>query len=85
MDETLLDMRLRIRELMAGHNPPLSTAYALEKASREKSARIPMSTAHRLVSTKGKPDRVDLRTLDALCDVFGVEPGDLWERDKKRR
>ena len=81
----MLDMRLRIPELMAEHQPPLATAYALEKASREKASRIPMSTAHRLVTTKGKPERVDLRTLDALCIVFGCEPGDLWERDTTRR
>jgi putative transcriptional regulator len=33
----------------------------------------------------GKTRRVDLDVLDRLCDALGVEPGDLLEREAKRR
>lgn len=33
----------------------------------------------------GKSGRVDLAVLDKICAVLGVEPGTLFERDKKRR
>lgn len=56
-----------------------ATPYSLAKASK---GAINQTTAKRLIDG---PKRVDLATLDVLCDVFGVEPGELWERDKKRR
>lgn len=35
---------------------------------------------------KGGPlGRVDARTLEAMCDAFGVEPGDLLERIPDKR
>ena len=37
-----------------------------------------------LVRSEGKPARVDLVTLEALCDVFGVRPGELLEHEPKR-
>ena len=33
----------------------------------------------------GKSTRIDFDLLDRLCDVLGVEPGELLERDKKRK
>lgn len=74
------DMRLRIPELMAAAGLP--TAYALAKATE---GRLSMTNAHHLVEKKGNTRRVDMRTLEILCDVFGVGPGELLERDKKRR
>ena len=76
----MLDMRLTLPALMARHG--LKTAYSLERFAK---GALTMSSAHRLVKADGKPKRVDLATLDTLCDVFGVEPGELWERDTKRR
>ena len=76
----MLDMRLTLPELMAARG--LKTAYSLERYAK---GALTMSSAHRLVKAAGKPKRVDLATLDALCDVFGVEPGELWERDTKKR
>jgi DNA-binding Xre family transcriptional regulator len=76
----MFDMRLRLPDLMAERG--VRTAYALAKASR---GAIPITTAARLVEANGRPKRIDLATLDALCDVFGVGPGDLLEREKKRR
>lgn len=72
----MLDMRLRLPELMAAQK--LRTAYALAKASK---GAIPISTAHRLVEAEGKPDRIDMRTLDALCDTLKCKPSELLARD----
>jgi len=76
----MLDMRLRLPELMKARQ--MRTAYALAKAS---DFAISITTAARLVDEENPPARVDLRTLEVLCDVFDVGPGELLERDKKRR
>lgn len=77
----MLDMRLRIPELMATRKPePMRTAYALQKAS---GGRLSMTNATHLVDKRGNISRVDMRTLEILCDVFGVGPGELLERDAK--
>ena len=67
-------MRLRLPELLDARE---MTPYALAKASR---GRISMSTAYRLVDLKGHLDSFDAEMLEALCDVLGVEPGDLLPR-----
>lgn len=76
----MLFMRFRLPDLMAQHKPPVRTAYALAKLSR---GAISLTTAHRLVEADGKPARVDLKTLDAICDTLDVEPAVLFERDPK--
>lgn len=76
----MLDMRLRVSELMAQRG--LATAYQLSKASN---GRISMTKAYRLVESGGRPERVELDTLEALCETFNVGPGELLERDKRKR
>ena len=70
-----MDMRLRIPDLM----PPSMTRYELAKRS---GGRISMSTAYRLVKLKGRVQNFDADMLEALCDIFEVGPGDLFERTK---
>lgn len=74
----MLDMRLRIPELMAARN--LTTAYQLAKAA---GGRMSMTNAYNLVESAGRMD-VRLETVDILCDVFDVEPNDLIDREKKK-
>jgi hypothetical protein len=50
---------------------------------RRVNGRLTVTTAYRIVAANGHPDRIDMRTLDILCDVFGVGPGELLERDRK--
>jgi len=71
-------MRIRIPELLAerGLSP-----YELSKRS---GGRISMSTAYRLQRNEGRAHTFDSNLLEALCDVLGVEPGELLERDRKR-
>jgi DNA-binding Xre family transcriptional regulator len=77
---SMLDMRLRLPELMKAAG--FTTAYQLARAS---AGRISMTKAYRLVESEGRPPRVDMETLEALCDVFNVGPGELLERDKPKR
>lgn len=72
-------LRLRLPELLEDRG---MTPYALARASN---GRISMSTAYRLTRLRGRVETFDRDVLDALCDVFGVEPGELLERDGKTR
>ena len=73
-----MDMRLRLPELMKANE---LTAY---QVSRRSGGRISMSTAYRLHRLKGRVATFDADVLEALCDVFQVDPGELFERDTKR-
>lgn len=72
-----MQMRLRLPELLTEHKPPL-TAYAVAKASKD---RISLSTIYRLNRNRGRVTSFDGELLEALCDVFGVAPGALLERE----
>lgn len=72
-------MRLRLPELMEERG---LSAYALSKAS---DGRISMSTAYRLAEKEGRVQNFKADMLEALCDVLECEPGDLLEREKKRK
>lgn len=72
-------MRLRLPELLEDRD---LTPYGLHKRS---SGRISLSTAYRLVRQRGQVKLFDAELLEALCDILGVEPGELLERGKKRR
>ena len=74
-------VRIRIPELLDEQKPPMS-AYKLAKAS---AGRISMSAAYRLVAAEGRLQLFDASLLDALCDVLGVEPTELLQRDKTKR
>lgn len=72
-------MRFLLPKLMESKGLP--TAYALERYSK---GALPITTATRLVKAGWRLKRIDMETLDALCDVFNVGPGELLERDAKR-
>lgn len=72
----MLDMRLLLREWMKRRDIR-PTAYALSKASK---GAIPVSTATRLLDQESPPKRIDFTTLDTLCDVLNIGPGELLKR-----
>lgn len=74
-----MQMRLRLPELLKEHE---LTPYGLAKASK---GRISLSTAYRLARNDGAVKLFDGELLEAMCDVFGVEPGELLEREPKRK
>ena len=76
---TFLAVRIRLPELFQEHN---TTAYGV---ARDSGGRILPSTLYRLARQKGRVKYLDSALLEALCDVLGVEPSDVLERDGKRR
>ena len=71
---TLDAMRLRLPELLKARE---MTAYALARASR---GRISMSLAYRMQRERGAFKCLSPDAIEALCEVLGVEPGELFER-----
>lgn len=71
---TVMDVRLRFPELLAEHR---LTPYKLSKAS---GGRISLSTAYRLTRNRGVVKMFDADLLEVLCEVLGVEPGQLITR-----
>ena len=74
----MLDMRLRLTELMAKQEPPIETAYGLAKASK---GAINETLARRLLRADNPPKQVAFKTLDAICDTLKCKPSQLLERD----
>lgn len=72
-------MRLRLPELLEEHG---LTAYEVAQRS---AGRIDPSTLYRLTRKRGRVDRLSTPLLEALCDVLGVEPGALLERETGRK
>ena len=72
-------MRLRLPELLEERGV---TAHAVAVQS---DGRINRATLYRLVRSKGRVRLLDTELLEALCDVLNVEPGELLEREKKRK
>ena len=74
-------MRIRIRftELLRQRG---LTAYAVAKTS---GGRISLRMAYRLKRQRGWFSTIRADVLEALCDVLGVGPGDLLERESPTR
>ena len=72
-------MRVRLAELLELRG---MTAYAV---AQESEGRISTSALYRLLKSDGRVRLLDADLLDALCDVLEVEPGELLEREGRRR
>lgn len=77
VDSSAVSVRIRVPELFEEHN---LTAYAIAQRSE---GRISPSTLYRLARSRGAVRYLDADLLDALCDVLGVAPGELLERQAK--
>ena len=71
----MLSMRLRFPELLESKGV---TPYAL---ARDSQGRISLSTVYRLKKARGRIETFAADMLEAMCDVLGVTPGELFERD----
>jgi DNA-binding Xre family transcriptional regulator len=58
------------------------TPYHLAKQSK---GRISLSAAYRYVRLGGRVNSFDAEVLEAMCDVLNVEPGELLEREPRKR
>jgi DNA-binding Xre family transcriptional regulator len=72
-------MRLRFPEIFAEHK---LTAYEIAKRSE---GRVQASTLYRLARRRGKVDLISADLLETLCDILGVGPERLLEREPRKR
>ena len=68
-----LDYSGNLRQLMADHH--LWRTTQLVPLLRDRGIGLSPSQIRRLVA--GKPERLSMTVLAALCDIFGCTPGDL--------
>lgn len=68
-----VDYRWRLREVMAEHGMYATTD--LVPLLRERGIDLSASQVHRMVT--GKPERLSLTVLAALCDIFETDPAAL--------
>lgn len=68
-------VRIRLPELLKERD---LSPYELSKQSN---GRISMSTAYRIVRKSGRLKTFDAETLEVLCEILRVLPGDLLERE----
>lgn len=69
--------RFRLQQLLEHHQPPMSQTELAKRAG------VSFATVNRLCTNA--TSQVSLATLDAIAAVLGVEPGELLEREGKRR
>jgi DNA-binding Xre family transcriptional regulator len=68
-----VDYTWRLREIMAAHGMFQTTE--LVQPLRDRGIDLSASQVHRLVT--GKPERLSLAVLAALCDIFDTSPAEL--------
>jgi DNA-binding Xre family transcriptional regulator len=66
--------RFRLRELLAAHDPPMSPSELARQSG------VSLVTVNAIANNR--TTRVDLETLDVLCRVLKVQPGDLLEQTR---
>lgn len=77
-------MRIRLPELLDNMKGGPWSAERLHKEAGTDAKgddRLSRSTCYRLVQKQGRVKCFDASVLDVLCDVLGVEPGELFERE----
>lgn len=67
-----VDYMWRLREIMAAHGMFQTTEFV--QPLRDRGIDLSASQVHRLVT--GKPERLSLAVLAALCDIFNTGPDD---------
>lgn len=68
-----LDFHWKLRQLMAAHNMWKTTQLA--PLLRERGVELSSAQIYRLVTDK--PERLSMKVLVALCDIFDCTPNDL--------
>ena len=69
--------RFRLQELLEAQKPPMSQTELAKRAG------VSFATVNRLCTNA--TTQVSLSTLDAISEVLGIEPGELLEREGKRK
>lgn len=69
--------RFRLAQLLEEATPPMSQSELARRSG------VSLVTINAIANNRTR--QVKLETLDALSDALGVEPGELLEREGKRR
>lgn len=69
--------RFRLAELLEAAKPPMSQSELARRSG------VSLVTINAIANNRTR--QVKLDTLDLLSEVLGVEPGELLEREGKRR
>jgi DNA-binding Xre family transcriptional regulator len=77
MTETAVTVRFRLSEVLAARSEPMSQSELSRRSG------VSMTTINAMALNKTK--QVSLATLDALSAALEVEPGELLERETKKR
>lgn len=72
----LVPTRFRLREQLAAHEPPMSQSELARRSG------VSLVTINAIANNR--TTRVDLETLDAICSVLKVRPGDLLEKSERK-
>jgi DNA-binding Xre family transcriptional regulator len=72
----MLEMAVRLRV------GKLIEAAGITQSELARRSGISLVSINAMVS--GTPTQIQLESIDKLCGALDVEPGDLFERDKKR-
>lgn len=73
MTRKRLDYQWKLRQLMAAHEMWKTTQLA--PLLRERGVELSSAQIYRLVAEK--PERLSMKVLVALCDIFACSPNDL--------
>lgn len=73
MTRRKLDYQWKLRQMMAAHEMWKTTQLA--PLLRERGVQLSSAQIYRLVTEK--PERLSMRVLVALCDIFDCTPNDL--------
>lgn len=73
MGRRQLDFHWKLRQLMAAHD--LWQTTQLAPLLRDRGVELSAAQIYRLVTDK--PERLSMKVLVALCDIFDCTPGDL--------
>lgn len=69
--------RFRLQEILDEQDPPLSQSELARRSG------VSLVTINAIANNRTK--QVQLETLDKIARVFGLEPGELLEREPKKR
>jgi putative transcriptional regulator len=73
--DALMPVRFRLATMLE--------SKGMSQSELARRSRISLVTINAIANNR--TTRVDLATLDALCNVLDVEPGELLEREAKRK
>jgi DNA-binding Xre family transcriptional regulator len=77
LEATRMAARFRLQEILDAQDPPISQSELARRSG------VSLVTINAIANNRTK--QVQLETLDKLALALGLQPGELLERESKRR